>query len=209
MVQAASPAALTGVNRHPIASQALFERLAGGGTLPGWEELAAGIAVVFVAAGGSVFLQEAEHPFVYVVRRGLVKNVYLGEDGEEWIKSFSHEGLFFASVAALRPGGRASFSVSAIEPSELERIAFGRLNALAQRHLPWAIVMQRALLIFGERKEKRERELLTLDAEARYRRFLAETPALARRIPQKDLARYLGVTPVGLNRIIKRIERGG
>jgi hypothetical protein len=52
MVQTASPAALTGVNRRPLASQGLFERLAGGGALPGWEELAADIAIVAVAPGG-------------------------------------------------------------------------------------------------------------------------------------------------------------
>jgi CRP-like cAMP-binding protein len=67
--------------------------------------------------------------------------------------------------------------------------------------------MQRALMPFDERKEKRERELLTLDAEERYRCFVAETPGLARRIPQKILARYLGVTAVGLNRIVKRVQR--
>ena len=59
------------------------------------------------------------------------------------------------------------------------------------------------------RKEARERELLTLGAEARYRAFCADEPLLARRIPQKDLARHLGLTPVGLNRIAMRVRRGG
>jgi len=34
-------------------------------------------------------------------------------------------------------------------------------------------------------------------------------PDLVSRVPQKDLAAFLGVTPVGLNRIIKRRERKG
>ena len=61
-------------------------------------------------------------------------------------------------------------------------------------------------MMFAERKEKRERELLILNAEERYREFLAEAPALQSRVPQKDLARYLGLTPVGLNRIVKRVR---
>ena len=43
--------------------------------------------------------------------------------------------------------------------------------------------------------------------EQRYGRFLAEEPALAARIPQKDLALYLGITPVALSRIRGRLQR--
>jgi hypothetical protein len=57
------------------------------------------------------------------------------------------------------------------------------------------------------RRVKRGRELLTLDAQDRYLTFGATHPGLARRIPQKDLARDLGVTLVGLNRIVMRLRR--
>ena len=40
-------------------------------------------------------------------------------------------------------------------------------------------------------------------------RFLAEEPALAARIPQKDLALYLGITPVALSRIRGRLRHDG
>ena len=43
----------------------------------------------------------------------------------------------------------------------------------------------------------------------RYRLFLDEEPALAARIPQKDLALYLGITPVALSRIRGRLNRAG
>lgn len=48
-----------------------------------------------------------------------------------------------------------------------------------------------------------------MSAEARYRSFLETYPDLAMRIPQKDLARHLGVTPVGLNRIVRRVRETG
>lgn len=56
---------------------------------------------------------------------------------------------------------------------------------------------------------RRERELLTLAPRDRYLQFHQDRPGLEGRIPQKDLARYLGVTPVGLNRIIGRLRREG
>jgi hypothetical protein len=53
---------------------------------------------------------------------------------------------------------------------------------------------------------RRERDLLMLTAEQLYRQFVAASPDLLTRIAQKDLAAFLGVTAVGLNRIVKRVR---
>lgn len=188
--------------------QTLLETAAGG-PLPEWSRVAASITLCSLAPGGTVFLQDVQHPYVYAVSHGLLKLCYLGEDGSEWIKSFAEEGRFFASIAALQPGGRTSFMVSAIEETQLERLDYKLLAELSARHLAWSQALQAMTMLFAARKEQRERELLTLSAEDRYRAFAAASADLARRIPQKDLARHLGVTPVGLSRIVVRLRRGG
>lgn len=178
-----------------------------GAELPDWPAVAATLSLRRIAAGGTVFLQDVEHPYAYAVRTGLLKLCYLGDDGTEWVKSFASEGRFFASIAALQPRGRTSFMVTAIEDSVLERLDYRLLADQARRHLAWSRALHALTMIFAARKEARERDLLTLDAEGRYRAFCAAEPALARRIPQKDLARHLGVTPVGLNRIVMRLRK--
>ena len=185
----------------------LLTSAAGTHTLPDWTTAERATTTHVVEAGGTVFLQGMQHPYVYAVQDGLLKLSYLKDDGTEWIKSFAEEGRFFASVSALQPGGRTAFMVTAIEPTTLERIDHSVLRSLADRHLPWARALYQLTLVFAMRKEARERELLTLSAEARYRTFLATHPDLALRIPQKDLARHLGLTPVGLNRIAVRVRR--
>jgi len=205
MIASVAPSALTQVNAASAATRLLFESLAGG-PLPRWPEFATQVQLKAVEAGGTVFMQGAEHPYVYVVRRGLIKNVYLRDTGDAWIKSFSSEGRFFASVAALKPGGRTSFSAMSIEDSELERIPFQVIERLADSDLAWSTLLRRALAVFADRKEQRERELLTLDPEDRYRAVLAEQPDIEGRITQKDLAAYIGITPVGLNRIVRRVK---
>lgn len=180
---------------------------AAGGQLPDWTRVADALTVRRIAAGGAVFLQDVEHPFVYAVQAGLLKLCYLSEEGTEWIKSFASEGGFFASIAALQPKGRTSFTVTVIEDSVLERIDYQLLADLARQHLAWSRALHAMTMIFAARKEARERDLLTLNAEDRYLAFCAREPDLASRIPQKDLARYLGVTPVGLNRIVMRVRR--
>jgi CRP-like cAMP-binding protein len=191
---------------QPTAFRDLLESAAGA-ALPEWPSVASALTVRTVEPGGTVFLQNVEHPYVYAVSKGLLKLCYLNEDGTEWIKSFVAGGGFFASIAALVANGRTSFMVTAIEPSIIERVDYRLLAALSQRHLLWSQALQVMTLAFAARKEAREQELLTLDAQGRYLAFCAAHPDLALRIPQKDLARHLGVTPVGLNRIVMRQRR--
>jgi len=175
--------------------------------LPERERVQEALTVRLHPAGTTVFHQDTAHPHVHAVRSGLVKLAYLGVDGSEWIKSFVAEGGFFASLAALARGGRTTFLAAALEPSCIEGIPHAVLEDLASRHLVWSRALHTLAMVHASRKEQRERELLTLDAEARYRRFVAEHPGLHLRVPQKDLARHLGVTPVGFNRIVKRVRQ--
>jgi CRP-like cAMP-binding protein len=177
------------------------------GPLPEQERVQASITVRVLPAGATVFHQDTAHAHVHAVQSGLVKLAYLGEDGTEWIKSFIAEGGFFASLAALAPGGRTTFLAAALEPSRIEGVPHAVLEDLASRHLVWSRALQALAMLHAARKEQRERELLTLGAEARYRRFVADHPGLHLRVPQKDLARHLGVTPVGFNRIVKRVRQ--
>lgn len=186
-------------------ARGIFEELVHD-TLPEWGRMEAATKLVSVAPGDYLFWTEDIHPFVYCVRQGLLKLVYDTSDGREWIKAFVAEKSFFASANALMDGGRTTFSVVAMEATVVERLDYRVIQRLAESHHCWQKMLTNAFTLYGARKEKRERELLTLSAEERYRSFLYEYPALRRRIPQQDLARYLGVTPVGLSRIRSRLE---
>jgi CRP-like cAMP-binding protein len=192
---------------HTLASQPLLEHLAGG-PLPDWAAFADEVQPRTLAAGEALFDTDAPWPWLCIVRRGLFKLAYLREDGSERIKSFIPEGGFFASLAALVPGGRTSFTAVALEASVVEPLSYPRILALGERHLAWQKALRAGIEHYGRRKEKRERELLMLSPEQRYRLFLHEEPALAKRIAQQDIALYLGITPVALSRIRGRMVRG-
>ena len=190
---------------HAHATQALFAAL-GEPALPAWADFARSVQVHRAAAGAPVFAQGVADARIHVLRSGWVKLHYFGEQGQEWIKSFLAEGDFFASLSAWESNGRTSFAATAMADCEMESFESAALRSLADRHLPWARVMHRALLQFARSKEQRERELLTLSAQARYVLLQEQAPALLVRVRQKDLAQYLGVTPVGLSRIVSRVR---
>lgn len=188
-----------------LAAQRILESIAGC-VLEEWQIVQAACERVALVPRERLFRVGESAAFVYFVRAGLVKLVYTTRRGEEWIKNFSYENTFFASIRALQPQGRATFDVVAIEPTEIERIPYAVLLSLADRYLTWQSALRRGLELYGAKKEQREHDLLTLSATERYARFLAESSSIAHRVPQHDLARYLGVTPVALSRIRKRLR---
>lgn len=184
----------------------LFEQLAGC-ALPESDTCLRHLRTLRVAAGGTVFQAGEAHPYLYVIREGLVKLCYGLPDGSERIKSFGEAGGFFASMAALEPGGLTSFAVVALEACVLERVEIACLEQLGQRHLAWQCCLTGAVKRYALRKEIRERDLLILRPRERYEAFLAAHPDLARRIPLKDLASHLGITAVSLSRIRARLNQ--
>ena len=192
--------------KHTSAARSVLEHLAAG-PLPEWPAFAAGVQVRSVAAGETLFRSDVPWPWLCVVQRGLFKLVYLRADGGERIKSFIGETGFFASLSGLAPGGRTSFAAVAVQPGVVELLSYPRILELGERHLAWQKALRAGLQHYGERKEKRERELLMLSPEQRYCLFLQEEPALAARIAQQDIALYLGITPVALSRIRGRMQR--
>ena len=186
-------------------SKRVLEQMAGC-ALAEWNIARAACERIALCPGQRLFRDGDVASYVHFIRAGLVKLVYTTRNGDEWIKNFSYESTFFASIRALQPVGHATFSVVAIEPTQVERIPYSVLVSLADRHLPWQRALRRGFELYGAKKEQREHELLTLSATERYERFLAESPAIAGRVPQHDLARYLGITPVALSRIRRRLR---
>lgn len=184
-----------------------LEHLAGR-RLPGWRAFARGLRRVELPPRATVFAQGVAHPYVYVIAKGLVKLAYVDERGREGIKSILAEGQFFASLAALEPRGITRFSAQSLEACVLERIDARQWLARIDR-LPWLAAYAAALRVHGARKELREHELLMLAPSERVRLFFTRDESLARRLPQTAIAAYLGLTAVGLSRILGRLRATG
>jgi CRP-like cAMP-binding protein len=174
--------------------------------LPDWDDLAPSFRLGQFGKGADVFAEGEWQPFVYVVRRGMVKLSYTNELGDEWVKSFIGDGDFFACPNVLLAGRTTDYSAVALEDSEIEQVDYASLRRLMERYPVWQRAVLQLLQWHIVRKEQRERELLTMRPEERYMSFLKTFPALAPRIQVRDTARYLGVTPEALSRIRKRLR---
>jgi len=188
----------------------LLERLetAHGLALPDVDALAGKLQLVELRPREAAFRQGTECFHIHVVRSGLLKQTYTEEDGSEWIKSFTGPGDMFACPLAITGRSGTTFSSVAIERSVVERIDYRLIEALGEQSLPWQKALRLAFQRLAEIKVQRERDLLTLSTRELYRKLALAAPQWIDRVPQKDLAGFLGVTPVGLNRIIRDEMRG-
>jgi CRP-like cAMP-binding protein len=180
---------------------------ASGLRLPEVEWLAGSVRLVQLREREFAFHEGHSCPKLFGVRSGLLKQFYTTPDGKEWIKSFTAEGELFGCPIGFQPEGRTSFGAAALEPSVVEVLDWHLIEALGERHLPWQKAIRFAFQGLTQLKMARERDLLMYSPEQLYQQLHTARPELVARVPQKELAAYLGVTPVGLNRIARRLAQ--
>lgn len=139
------------------------------------------------------------------VASGLFRVYFTTESGEERILVFREEGRLLSGFTAALSGGESWYGIQALEDSELLCVDVGVAD-LAGAAECWRSVYARYMEMLFDEKGRREREFLSEDAETRYRNFLARYPGLAGRVAQYHVASYLGITPVALSRIRKKMR---
>lgn len=141
---------------------------------------------------------------VFFVRRGLLREFYVGENGDEVTRTFCPEGELSGSLADLLSTEGAMVNIDALEDSELLTLPWAGLDALAKASPAWQEVCRRHAEVLVRRKVTREFEMLSLDAAERHRRFITRFPELDARLSRELVASYLGITPVHLSRLRAR-----
>lgn len=152
------------------------------------------------------FIREGQIPTEFgFVLSGLFRYVYISGKGKEFTKVFMPEKNFISSYSAMISKTTSYFFIEAIEQSKVLIISYNEWEKLKMQNPKWNLLLIKLLERGYGTKEKREREFLLLDAESRYKIFLKEYPNLENRVKQNMIASYLGITPIALSRIKKRL----
>ena len=144
---------------------------------------------------------------IYFINKGCTRLFY-DKDGEEITGFFFLENMMlggFESMLTLQPSQQG---IETLEPCELVILPFSKFDALHEK-IPRLNIFTRKLL--AERfvfAQKVVASLILNSPEERYLQLFQRQPELLNRVPQHMLATYLGITPVSLSRIRKRILDG-
>lgn len=138
---------------------------------------------------------------VYYCETGLFRMFYENEDGSEHIKSFVTDGKLFTDYRSLLTAESAFLSIQALEDSRIALFTKSVMETLYDRHACWERFGRKLAEDLFIAKSRKERELVELTAEERYRLFQKQYPDLESRIPQYQIAAFLAINPVSLSRI--------
>ena len=141
---------------------------------------------------------------LYFIINGLVR-LYYTKDGEEITGFIFREGLFASSYDSFLRQAPSIQTLETLEDCDLLVISHNRLQQLYEE-LPKMNTVVRKV---AEQRFIHAQQVLSsfiLDnPEERYRKFAAQHGDLLLRVPHHMIATYLGITPVSLSRIRKRI----
>ncbi|MEO5783285.1 MAG: Crp/Fnr family transcriptional regulator [Ginsengibacter sp.] len=141
------------------------------------------------------------------VTKGCLRTYTIDENGFEHILMFAIEDWWTGDLYSFPSQKPSNHFIDALEDTELLQISKPNLEKLFEQ-VPkferfYRIIFQNALIVQHERINQN----LSFTAEQRYLHFIKKYPEVEQRISQKHVATFLGITPVFLSMLRKKLSR--
>lgn len=158
---------------------------------------------------GEIIIDEADKiNNVFYIRKGLVRSYLINEKGEEITFQLFAERQIFGNVHTILFNEPSKFTFETLENT---KVYFTDLKTFQDLSTSNSDFLKIDNAIFGRQilKQAFQRidSFVFLSPEKRYQQYLKDYPNIISRVPDKYIANVLGVTPVSLSRIRKRISK--
>lgn len=156
---------------------------------------------------GDLLIRQGEPaPTLFFLATGLTRYVSVSPDGKEFTQSFIASPSVAGSTRAMVHQTPALFSIEALSDCiclEFEwQTFFQQMKSYPGFLETYAHLLES--LFIG--KEERENAFVQQSAEQRYLHFIHRNAELVDKIPLQHIASYIGITPVALSRIRKKLR---
>ncbi len=154
-------------------------------------------------AGQALLAQGAEQEAAFYIEAGIARACHYTRDGQERCKEFYFGGELCLLYDSWLTGSIARYQLEALTELQVVRVPLTLLDEPA-----WQPVYMALLRLQLGYKERKEAFLLLHSPEERYRELCHTFPHWPARLTQVQLANYIGISPVTLSRIRRRINTG-
>lgn len=139
--------------------------------------------------------------------KGCLRTYTIDDNGFEHIVMFGIEDWWVGDLYSFLTKKPASYFIDALEDTEVLQITKERLDRLYEK-VPkferfFRIIIQNAFIA----QQTRINQNLSYTAEQRYMDFIKRYPHLEQRLTQKQVSAYLGITPVFLSILRRKLAR--
>ena len=163
------------------------------------------LLVIVDCAKGDVLLHQGVHEMEqYFVLGGLLKRVVANADAKEMILRFADAGDMETSYAAWRLKTPTPYSIVCVTKARVAKLPMPAWVDYLDRHPKFKSTFEYQVMQLMSEIMAHTITLHLLDGPGRVHRFERKHPALAERIPKKELAHYLNLSAETLSRLKQR-----
>jgi CRP-like cAMP-binding protein len=159
-----------------------------------------------VIAASEIYIPEGKiFKKIFYIKKGLLRIFFVTASGEEKTFFFRWEGHIAAIPECIFDNQPTRQTWQALEDCELMEIDFDIVEKLSENNISFIKTrMGLAEKMFLEALKRVESFVLD-KPEERYQKLIIQNPEIIKRVADKHIASFIGVTPVSLSRIRKRL----
>ena len=191
--------------RNSIRLQIRQNQLLQGMSPAQWAELEPLLTVTDYRKGDPLVRQGDEEMEQFFILDGMLKRVVSNPEGREMILRFAAETEMDTSYAAWRLRTPVPYSIVAVTKVRAAELAMPVWAEFLERHPEMKLRFEYEVMKLMSEVMTHTITLHLLDAPGRLSRFHRKHRELAGRIPKKELAAYLNLTPETLSRLKQKL----
>ncbi|MEW5865138.1 MAG: Crp/Fnr family transcriptional regulator [Pseudomonadota bacterium] len=172
-----------------------------------WAALEPLLAIGEYRKGEPLVRQGDEEMEQFFILEGMVKRVVSNPEGHEMILRFAAEREMDTSYAAWRLRTPIPYSIMAVTRVRVAELPMPQWVDFLDRHADVKARFEFEVMKLMSEVMAHTITLHLLDAPGRLARFHRKHPELVGRIPKKELAAYLNLTPETLSRLTQKLGR--
>ena len=169
-----------------------------------WDELEPLLDITDYAKGALLENQGDSAMQQYFILDGILKRVVSNAAGKEMILRFAAETEIDTSYAAWRLKTTIPYAIRAVTRVRTAQLSMEEWVAFVERHPPVKNQFEFEVMKLMSEVMAHTITLHLLDAPGRVARFMRKHAALVERVPKKELASYLNLSPETLSRLKRR-----
>ena len=169
-----------------------------------WDELEPLLDITDYAKGALLENQGDSAMQQYFILDGILKRVVSNASGKEMILRFAAETEIDTSYAAWRLKTPMPYSIRAVTRVRTAQLSMEEWAAFVERHPPVKSQFEFEVMKLMSEVMAHTITLHLLDAPGRIARFMRKHAVLLERVPKKELASYLNLSPETLSRLKRR-----
>ena len=166
-----------------------------------WEALEPKLEIVEHAKGSMLVTQGSADMEQIFILEGILKRVVGNSEGKEMILRLAAETEMDTSYAAWRLNTLTPYSIVALTNCRVARLPLEAWVEFIEHHNELKQAFEYEVMRLMSEVMAHTITLHLLDASGRLARFKRKHPELVDRIPKKELAAYLNITPETLSRV--------